>query len=58
VFRRDLGDSALMAVVTTRGGLGGLATATVLTLFVLPTLALRFCRFAERPNLDAEETRA
>ncbi len=28
--------------------LGGLATSTVLTLFVLPTLALRFGRFAER----------
>jgi Cu/Ag efflux pump CusA len=38
--------------------LGGLATSTALTLFVLPTLALRFGRFAERPNLDAEETRA
>jgi Cu/Ag efflux pump CusA len=38
--------------------LGGLATSTVLTLFVLPTLALRFGRFAERPNLDAEETSA
>jgi CzcA family heavy metal efflux pump len=38
--------------------LGGLATSTVLTLFVLPTLALRFGRFAEPPHLDAEETRA
>jgi Cu/Ag efflux pump CusA len=38
--------------------LGGLATSTVLTLFVLPTLALRFGRFAEHPNLDAEETSA
>jgi Cu/Ag efflux pump CusA len=37
--------------------LGGLATSTVLTLFVLPTLALRFGRFAERPHLDAEEVR-
>ncbi len=36
--------------------LGGLATSTVLTLFVLPTLALRFGRFAERPHLDVEET--
>jgi Cu/Ag efflux pump CusA len=36
--------------------LGGLATSTVLTLFVLPTLALRFGRFAERPSLDPEET--
>ena len=35
--------------------LGGLATSTVLTLFVLPTLALRFGRFAERRELDAEE---
>jgi Cu/Ag efflux pump CusA len=38
--------------------LGGLATSTVLTLFVLPTLALRFGRFAEGSHLDAEETRA
>jgi Cu/Ag efflux pump CusA len=38
--------------------LGGLATSTLLTLFVLPTLALRFGHFAERPNPDAEETRA
>ncbi len=37
--------------------LGGLATSTVLTLFVLPTLALRFGRFAERPHHDVEETR-
>jgi CzcA family heavy metal efflux pump len=43
-----------MAVVI----LGGLATSTVLTLFVLPTLALRFGRFAERPHLDVEETPA
>jgi Cu/Ag efflux pump CusA len=35
--------------------LGGLATSTMLTLFVLPTLALRFGRFADRPDLDAEE---
>jgi Cu/Ag efflux pump CusA len=35
--------------------LGGLATSTVLTLFVLPTLALRFGRFADRRDLDAEE---
>ncbi|MGH7581460.1 MAG: efflux RND transporter permease subunit, partial [Gemmatimonadales bacterium] len=34
--------------------LGGLATSTLLTLFVLPTLALRFGRFAER-DLAAEE---
>ena len=39
-----------MAVVI----LGGLATSTLLTLFVLPTLALRFGRFAE-PGPDAEE---
>jgi Cu/Ag efflux pump CusA len=38
--------------------LGGPTTPTVLTLFVLPTLALRFGRFAEPPHLDAEETRA
>jgi CzcA family heavy metal efflux pump len=38
--------------------LGGLATSTALTLFVLPTLALRFGRFAERPRFDEEETRA
>jgi CzcA family heavy metal efflux pump len=43
-----------MAVVI----LGGLATSTVLTLFVLPTLALRLGRFAERPHLDPEEIRA
>jgi Cu/Ag efflux pump CusA len=35
--------------------LGGLVTSTVLTLFVLPTLALRFGRFADRRDLDAEE---
>jgi CzcA family heavy metal efflux pump len=35
--------------------LGGLATSTVLTLFVLPTLALRFGRFARRPHPDDEE---
>jgi Cu/Ag efflux pump CusA len=35
--------------------LGGLATSTVLTLFVLPTLALRFDRFAERPHLDEDD---
>jgi Cu/Ag efflux pump CusA len=35
--------------------LGGLATSTLLTLFVLPTLALRYGRFAKRPDLDAEE---
>jgi CzcA family heavy metal efflux pump len=34
--------------------LGGLATSTLLTLFVLPTLALRFGRFAEHP-LAVEE---
>ena len=38
--------------------LGGLATSTVLTLFVLPTLALRFGRFGEPPHHDAEETQA
>ncbi|HEY9506485.1 MAG TPA: efflux RND transporter permease subunit [Gemmatimonadales bacterium] len=38
--------------------LGGLATSTLLTLFVLPTLALRFGRFPERPHLDVEETLA
>jgi CzcA family heavy metal efflux pump len=38
--------------------LGGLATSTGLTLFVLPTLALRFGRLAERPNPDVEETNA
>jgi Cu/Ag efflux pump CusA len=37
--------------------LGGLATSTVLTLFVLPPLALRFGRFEERPQSDAEEIR-
>jgi CzcA family heavy metal efflux pump len=37
--------------------LGGLATSTVLTLFVLPTLALRFGRFTEPPHHDAEEIR-
>jgi Cu/Ag efflux pump CusA len=35
--------------------LGGLTTSTGLTLFVLPTLALRFGRFAARGDLDAEE---
>jgi Cu/Ag efflux pump CusA len=35
--------------------LGGLATSTVLTLFVLPTLALRIGRFNDRRDLDAEE---
>jgi Cu/Ag efflux pump CusA len=35
--------------------LGGLATSTLLTLFVLPTLALRFGRFADRRDLDTEE---
>jgi Cu/Ag efflux pump CusA len=35
--------------------LGGLATSTLLTLFVLPTLALRFGRFADRRDLAAEE---
>jgi CzcA family heavy metal efflux pump len=35
--------------------LGGLATSTVLTLFVLPTLALRIGRFADRRHLEAEE---
>jgi Cu/Ag efflux pump CusA len=35
--------------------LGGLTTSTVLTLFVLPTLALRFGRFADGRDLDAEE---
>jgi Cu/Ag efflux pump CusA len=35
--------------------LGGLTTSTVLTLFVLPTLALRFGRFTEDRDLDAEE---
>ena len=34
--------------------LGGLTTSTVLTLFVLPTLALRFGRFSHRPHPDAE----
>jgi Cu/Ag efflux pump CusA len=34
--------------------LGGLATSTVLTLFVLPTLALRFGRFGRRPHLEDE----
>ncbi|HVK00566.1 MAG TPA: efflux RND transporter permease subunit [Gemmatimonadales bacterium] len=34
--------------------LGGLITSTVLTLFVLPTLALRFGRFSHRPHPDAE----
>jgi Cu/Ag efflux pump CusA len=34
--------------------LGGLVTSTILTLFVLPTLALRYGRFAKR-DLDAEE---
>jgi Cu/Ag efflux pump CusA len=38
--------------------LGGLTTSTVLTLFVLPTLALRFGRFQDPPPLDAEETSA
>jgi CzcA family heavy metal efflux pump len=36
--------------------LGGLATSTVLTLFVLPTLALRVGRFGHRRDLDLEET--
>jgi CzcA family heavy metal efflux pump len=35
--------------------LGGLATSTGLTLLVLPTLALRFGRFTEDRDLDAEE---
>jgi Cu/Ag efflux pump CusA len=35
--------------------LGGLVTSTVLTLFVLPTLALRTGRFADRRHLDTEE---
>ncbi len=35
--------------------LGGLATSTVLTLLVLPTLALRFGRFASHPDIEAEE---
>ena len=34
--------------------LGGLLTSTVLTLFVLPTLALRFGRFADRRHQEAE----
>jgi len=34
--------------------LGGLATSTLLTLFVLPTLALRFGRFSQRSHLDDE----
>ena len=33
--------------------LGGLITSTLLSLFVLPTLALRFGRFA--PGTDANE---
>jgi Cu/Ag efflux pump CusA len=36
--------------------LGGLATSTVLTLFVLPTLSLRVGRFGRRGDLDLEET--
>ena len=40
-----------MAVVI----LGGLITSTILTLFVLPTLALRIGRFTERRDFDAEE---
>ena len=36
--------------------LGGLATSTVLTLFVLPTLSLRVGRFGRRRDLDLEET--
>jgi Cu/Ag efflux pump CusA len=36
--------------------LGGLTTSTLLTLFVLPTLALRFGRFAEHRGPAAEET--
>jgi CzcA family heavy metal efflux pump len=35
--------------------LGGLATSTVLTLFVLPTLSLRFGRFADGRDPDAQE---
>jgi CzcA family heavy metal efflux pump len=35
--------------------LGGLASSTALTLFVLPTLALRLGRFETRPHPDAEE---
>jgi Cu/Ag efflux pump CusA len=35
--------------------LGGLTSSTGLTLFVLPTLALRFGRFADRGDLDAVE---
>jgi Cu/Ag efflux pump CusA len=35
--------------------LGGLATSTVLTLFVLPILGLRFGRFADRRDPDAQE---
>ncbi len=40
-----------MAVVI----LGGLITSTLLTLFVLPTLALRIGRFTDRRDFDAEE---
>jgi Cu/Ag efflux pump CusA len=35
--------------------LGGLASATVLTLFVLPTIALRFGRFGERKEHKADD---
>ena len=35
--------------------LGGLITSTLLTLFVLPTLALRIGRFTDRRDFDAEE---
>jgi Cu/Ag efflux pump CusA len=36
--------------------LGGLVTSTLLTLFVLPTLALRIGRFTDRRHLDSEDT--
>ena len=35
--------------------LGGLATSTVLTLLVLPTLALRFGRFSDRNRLEERD---
>jgi Cu/Ag efflux pump CusA len=35
--------------------LGGLLTSTVLSLFVLPTLALRFGRFTRGESRDEEE---
>ncbi len=37
--------------------LGGLLSSTVLSLFVLPTLALRFGRFAPGVSRDDEEVR-